>query len=146
MRPETPVPRLLVVDDEESILFALWDYLVRSGYEVDRARNRQEAERLLDGPPYALAIVDLRLGVQEPHGGLHVLRRVRERSPRARTILLTAYGSPEMESELSAEGAGLLLSKPQPLARIAEEVSRLLAGCPAFPGGPPRDGGACASA
>jgi DNA-binding response OmpR family regulator len=128
MSTSSPPPRLLIVDDEATINFALWDYLVRSGYQVDRARNRREAEDLLAGEPYALAIIDLRLGVSEPRGGLSLVRRVRERSPGARVILLTAYGSPEIEAELAGLGTGLLLlSKPQPLARLADEVARLLA-------------------
>lgn len=121
--------RLLLVDDEEAILFAMGDFLARSGYQVDRAGSRAEAERLLaGGGRYALAIVDLRLGATEPRGGLDLLRRIREVSPQTQTILLTAYGSPDVEAELTALGAGRLLLKPQPLARLAEEVSALLAG------------------
>jgi DNA-binding response OmpR family regulator len=118
--------RLLLVDDEETILFALGDFLARSGYHVDRASSRLEAERLLAGERYALAIVDLRLGVLEPRGGLDLLRRIRESSPQTRTILLTAYDSPEVEAELAALGADRLLSKPQPLARLAAEVAALV--------------------
>ncbi|HYO15558.1 MAG TPA: response regulator [Thermoanaerobaculia bacterium] len=121
-------PRLLIVDDEATINFALWDYLVRFGFQVDRARTRSEAEALLAGEPYALAIIDLRLGAAEPRGGISLIRRVRERFPAARIILLTAYGSPEIEAEIADLGSDLLvLSKPQPLARLAEEVVKLLA-------------------
>jgi DNA-binding response OmpR family regulator len=133
MTPEGPPPeataaepRLLIVDDEAAILFAMGDYLSRSGYAVDRAGSREEAERLLAAALYDLIIVDLRLGTAEPRGGLEVLRRARERQPQARTILLTAYGSAEVEAELAQIGAGRLLSKPQPLARIAAEVEELL--------------------
>jgi DNA-binding response OmpR family regulator len=122
--------RLLIVDDEEAILFAMGDFLVRSGYVVDRARSREEAERLLAGEPYSLAIVDLRLGATEPRGGLDLLRRIRESSPQTQTILLTAYGSSEVEAELAVLGANRLLSKPQPLTRLAAEVCELLAGRP----------------
>jgi DNA-binding response OmpR family regulator len=122
--------RLLIVDDEEAILFAVGDFLVRSGYQVDRASSRQEAERLLAGEPYSLAIVDLRLGATEPRGGLDLLRRIRESSPQTQTILLTAYGSPEVETELAALGADRMMSKPQPLTRLAAEVAELLAGRP----------------
>jgi DNA-binding response OmpR family regulator len=133
-RPSNAPPRLLIVDDEPTINFALWDFLVRLGYRVDRARSRSEAEGLLAGEPYALALIDLRLGVAEPRGGLSLVRRMRERSPNARVILLTAYGSAEIETELAALGTDfLLLSKPQPLARLAEEVERLLALRPAGP-------------
>ncbi len=120
-------PRLLVVDDEPAILFALADYLSRSGYAVDRARSRAEAEGLLAADSYDLVVVDLRLGVSEPRGGLAVLSRLRERQPRTRAILLTAYGSAEVEAELAAFPSVRLLSKPQPLACLAEEVAGLLA-------------------
>jgi two-component system response regulator PilR (NtrC family) len=123
----TPPSRLLVVDDEAAILFAMGDYLSRSGYEVDRARSRDEAERLLAATIYDLVLVDLRLGVNEPLGGLAVLRRLRERQPQTQAILLTAYGSAEVEAELAAFEPVLLLSKPQPLARILAEVASLLA-------------------
>ncbi len=118
--------RLLIVDDEEAILFAMVDFLTRSGYQVDRASSRTEAERLLAADSYELVILDLRLGATEPRAGLDLLRRVRESRPQAQTILLTAYGSTEVEAELATLGAGRLLSKPQPLARIAEEVAALL--------------------
>ena len=95
--------RLLIVDDEEAILFAMGDFLVRSGYLVDRASSREQAERLLDnGEPYALAIVDLRLSATDPRGGLELLRRIRRSSPQTRTILLTAYGSPEVDATMPA--------------------------------------------
>ncbi|MEA2605068.1 MAG: hypothetical protein QOF89_6060 [Acidobacteriota bacterium] len=123
----SPPHRLLVVDDEAAILFAMGDYLSRCGYEVDRASSREQAGSLLAAGAYALVVVDLRLGVHEPRGGLDVLRRLRERQPETPAILLTAYGSAEVEAELARLGAVRLLSKPQPLTRIAEEVAELLA-------------------
>jgi DNA-binding response OmpR family regulator len=124
----TPAPpRLLIVDDEEAISFAMGDYLGRSGFRVDRARTQEEAEALFAGPePYDLVIADLRLSTRDLRGGLDLIRRVRGRFPEIRIILLTAYGSAEVEAELSRFGNAVLLSKPQPLSRIAEEVSRLL--------------------
>ena len=120
--------RLLIVDDEEAISFAMSDFFSRSGYRVDRARTRGEAEALLAGSEdYDLVIADLRLSIHEPRAGLDLLRLARSRSPLVRMILLTAYGSPEVEAELAAFGDALLLSKPQPLLRIQEEVARLLA-------------------
>jgi CheY-like chemotaxis protein len=120
--------RLLIVDDEEAISFAVTDFFRRSGYQVDRARTSAEAESLLAGPEeYDLIIADLRLSTRESRAGLDLLRLARSRFPLIRMILLTAYGSPEVEAELAALGDALLLSKPQPLCRIQEEVTRLLA-------------------
>ena len=47
MTPEVAFPkrRLLIVDDEVAILFAMDDYLSRRGYVVDLARSLEEAER-----------------------------------------------------------------------------------------------------
>ncbi|HEY9421163.1 MAG TPA: response regulator [Thermoanaerobaculia bacterium] len=127
---DTPTPafrRLLIVDDEEAISFAMADFFSRSGYRVDRARTKAEAEALLAGPEdYDLVIADLRLSIHEPQAGIDLLRLARSRFPLVRMVLLTAYGSPEVEAELAAFGDALLLSKPQPLLRIQEEVARLL--------------------
>ncbi|HEV2856159.1 MAG TPA: response regulator [Thermoanaerobaculia bacterium] len=124
-------PRLLIIDDEEAISFAMWDYFGRSGYRVDRARTREEAEALLAGPePFDLVIADLRLSAHDPRGGLDLLRQARARFPGVRIILLTAYGSSEVEAELARFGDARLLSKPQPLPCISQEVARLLASQP----------------
>jgi CheY-like chemotaxis protein len=126
----SPPHRLLIVDDEEAILFALGDFLTRKGYEIDRASHREQAATLLAAGNYALVIVDLRLGVNEPRGGLEVLRRLRERQPETPAILLTAYGSAEVEAALAGLGPVRLLWKPQPLALILQEVEELLSGSP----------------
>jgi DNA-binding NtrC family response regulator len=126
----SPPHRLLIVDDEAAILFALGDFLTRNGYEVDRASHREQAGTLLAAGTYALVIVDLRLGVHEPRGGLEVLHRLRERQPETPAILLTAYGSAEVEAALSGLGPVRLLWKPQPLTRILQEVEELLSSRP----------------
>ena len=119
---------ILLVDDEESILFAMSNYLTWRGFAVDCARSRNEAEERLSECPYDLVLADLRLDVCDSRGGLRLVRWVREHFPRTRTVLLTAFGNAAIEAELKAIGADLLLSKPQPLRRIAEEILSLLSG------------------
>ena len=59
------MPRMLVVDDEEPILFAMREYFSTCGYEVDCARELEEAEALISNVQYALVIADMRLtGIQ----------------------------------------------------------------------------------
>lgn len=124
----SPDCRILIVDDEEAILFATSDYLTWRGFIVDCARSRNEAEERLSEYPYDLVLADLRLDPSDSSGGLRLLRWVRERFPRTRTVLLTAFGNAAVEAELNAVGADLLLSKPQPLHRLAQEIHRLLGG------------------
>ena len=119
--------RILVVDDEESICLAMKDYLEHRGYDVDLANRLPEAEALLAPGRYAVVIADLRLSASEPAGGLRLLRRVRESSPETRTVLLTAYGSPEAEAEARRMGVDALLAKAEGLREVASVVRGLLA-------------------
>jgi two-component system response regulator PilR (NtrC family) len=121
--------RVLVVDDEESIRLALADYLEHRGYRVDCAGTAGEARSLLSAGGYEVVIVDLRLSASEPSGGLRLLRRVREGSPRTRTVLLTAYGSPEAEAEARRLGIDALLAKSDGLREIASVVHGLSPSC-----------------
>jgi DNA-binding response OmpR family regulator len=119
--------RILVVDDEESICLAMKDYLEHRGYDVDCAGALAEAEALVVPGRYAVVIADLRLSATEPSGGLRLLRRVRESSPQTRTVLLTAYGSPEAEAEARRLGVDALLPKAGGLREVAGVVRGLAA-------------------
>lgn len=122
------IKRLLVVEDETAILHALELYFRNRGFEVDTATEREEAEGLLSRQPYGVVIADLRLGDSEGTEGLEVISAVRRCSPKTRTILLTAYGSTEVELEAKRRGVDVLLHKPQPLSSIASVIDSLLAG------------------
>jgi DNA-binding response OmpR family regulator len=114
------------VDDEEPILFAMREYFATKGYAVDCARETSEAEALLVANCYALAILDLRLSGTPGAEGLDVIELVRALSPQTRIILLTAYGSREIEAEARRRGADAFLHKPKPLAEVARIASGLM--------------------
>jgi DNA-binding response OmpR family regulator len=118
--------RILIVDDEEPILFAMREYFATKGYEVDCARETSEAEALLSANRYDLAILDLRLSGTPGAEGLDVIEAVRALSPQTRIILLTAYGSREIEAEARRRGADAFLHKPKPLAEVAKIASGLM--------------------
>lgn len=118
-------PRLLVVDDEEPILFAISEYFEPLGYQVDCARELEEAEALLTQVRYALLIADLRLSGIHSNEGLELVRFARERSPWTRIIVLTGYGGTEMEAEALEHGVDAFLHKPRPLSELAEIVAVL---------------------
>jgi CheY-like chemotaxis protein len=122
------VDRLLIVDDEVPILFAMKDYFEGLGYEVDTAAQLCEAQELIDRQPYAFVLADLRLSASDRAEGLELAAYVRERTPAARVLLLTAYGSPEIESQARQLGVDAFLHKPQPLSRIAGLVRELALG------------------
>src|SRR6266498_1476123 len=92
-REEAPMPRLLVVDDEESICFSMTEYFSLQGYNVDTAKDLDEAERLVETTDFQVIIQDLRLGATRNPDGLDVIKLAHKRHPETRIVVLTAYGS-----------------------------------------------------
>ena len=120
------MPRLLVVDDEESICFSMSEYFSLHGFKVDTACEIEEAEKLLDATNYKVVIQDLRLTMTNNHNGRDMIRHIREHNPQTRIIVLTAYGSAEIEDEARRCGADAFLRKPKPLSQVAQVVQGLL--------------------
>jgi DNA-binding NtrC family response regulator len=126
--------RMLIVDDEESIRFAMGDYFRVHGYSVDCAENVAEAEALLSTGPYSVVIADLRLTGQGKLDGIEVVKSVRKRHPDTPIIVLSAYRTPEIEAELIEYGVGAFLRKPKPLPDLAQIVFGLIgSSCICFP-------------
>jgi len=123
---EELMPRLLVVDDEESICFSMSEYFSLHGYRVDTARELDEAEKLLEATEYKVVIQDLRLTATRNSDGLNIIKMVRRQNPQARIVVLTAYGSTEMEDEARRCGADAFLRKPKPLSQVAQVIQGLL--------------------
>lgn len=118
--------RILVVDDEEAIRDATREYLTALGYHVDAAQEREEAEALLTAATYSLVIADMRLTGVHGREGLELVGYLRERCPWARVVVLTAYGSPDLEAEARRRGADAFLQKPVPLAELARLAGLLI--------------------
>jgi CheY-like chemotaxis protein len=122
------VERILVVDDEEPILFAISDFFQGLGYAVDCAREKEEAEALLANVRYAVVIADLRLTGINAAEGLDIVALVRQHYPDTKIILLTAYGSPEVEMEAKKLGVDRFLHKPISLPQIARIIQEITGG------------------
>jgi DNA-binding NtrC family response regulator len=125
-RIEPTVRTLLVVDDEESICFSMSEYFSQHGYKVDTAREKEEAEGLIKKTEYKVIIQDLRLGFERRTDGIDIIKFVHERNPDTRIVVLTAYGSPEVEAEALNAGADAFLRKPKPLSQVAQVVQGLI--------------------
>jgi DNA-binding response OmpR family regulator len=118
--------RLLLVDDEETILFAMGDYLSHLGFKVDMASEREEAEALLANVAYAAVVADLRLFGSGSNDGLHVIAAARERSLKTRIVLLSAFAHADIEADARRQGADRVLRKPKPLSEVAACLLDLL--------------------
>jgi two-component system NtrC family response regulator len=122
----TPPPRLLIVDDEPLISFSMGRYFQGEGFHVDCASDLERAQQLVAAGDYDVVIADLRLTGAGSTEGLDLITFASERSPRTRAILLTSYGSPEIELEARRRGAHAMMVKPQALPELAGVVARLI--------------------
>jgi DNA-binding NtrC family response regulator len=123
---ESSLRTLLVVDDEESICFSMREYFSRHGFKVDTASEMEEAEGLINATDYKVIIQDLRLGLTRYPDGIEIIKLVHKRNPDTRIIVLTSYGSKEVEEEARRAGADAFLRKPKPLSQVAQVVQGLI--------------------
>ena len=125
-KEDEQMPRLLVVDDEESICFSMSEYFELHGFKVDTAREFEDAEKLIESTDYKVIIQDLRLGTTRSPEGMDIIKLVHHRNPDTRIVVLTAYGSSEIEDEARRCGADAFLRKPKPLSQVAQVIQGLI--------------------
>lgn len=125
--PGTREERILIVDDEELIVLAMRKYFEGLGYTVDSAHELEEAQALLTTRRYDLVIADLRLTGIGGVEGLQIVSDIHQRHGDTRVILLSAYGTPEIERESYNRGADAFLHKPKSMMEIANVAVTLLA-------------------
>lgn len=118
--------RMLIIDDEYGLRFALTDFFQGIGYDVDSAAELEEAEALLANEVYEVVIADLRLSGTFGIEGLDLVDATRHACPTTRFVLLTANGSPEIEIEARRRGATVCLQKPVSLPALAATIGGML--------------------
>jgi DNA-binding response OmpR family regulator len=116
--------RVLVVDDEESFRTILKDHLEKEGFAVETADDGDVALSLLETERFDLMLLDIRMPRVD---GFAVLRELRSRTARPRTIMLTAVD--ELSAALDAVrlGANDYLTKPFGSTELLACIRRVLA-------------------
>ena len=117
--------KILIADDEPSIVAAVEFLLQRNGYEVHVARNGEEALKLVEDCNPDLVLLDVMMPVRS---GYEVCTRIRERADwrHIKIIMLTAKGRDvEMNKGLSI-GADLYITKPFSTQELVAKINGLL--------------------
>ena len=118
--------RILMVDDKVTLCFAVREYFKLYDYQVDCAHTVDDATTRLNDSHYPIMIADLDLGGIHDLDGFKVIKMAREQSPRTQIIVLTAYGSAEVESAARGLGVSAFLRKPCPLSEVVRIVFDLV--------------------
>ncbi len=118
-------PRILIADDEPPILLSLQFLMRDAGYEVDTARDGEEALHRISVFRPHLLILDVMLPQID---GFEVCRRVHacHHTAGVKVIMLTARGrDSDVQTGLSA-GADAYLTKPFSTRELLDKTATLL--------------------
>src|SRR6266568_2165047 len=103
--------KILLVDDELTMVQMVADMLRQGGHEVFPFTNIQAASAALATHAPELVITDLYLDKANPHG-MEILKKARELVPPAVVIVITGFGSIDTAKEAMKQGAFDYLEKP----------------------------------
>jgi two-component system alkaline phosphatase synthesis response regulator PhoP len=117
--------RILVAEDEPNIVAALEFLLLRGGYEVQVARNGEEALRMVENGPPDLVLLDVMMPLRS---GYEVCKRIRERADCAnvKIIMLTAKGRDAEVNKGLALGADLYVTKPFSTRELVDKIRGMI--------------------
>jgi len=103
--------KILIIDDEESILFSLSTLLTREKYFCETANSGEAGlKKFRDNRfEYELVITDLMMPGTD---GMHVLKTIKELRPQTYVVMLTAHGNAENAVQAMKYGAYDYVSKP----------------------------------
>lgn len=116
-------PRVLVVDDEQTVRDLVAKTLTMADYDVDTAADGPSAIDRLNTASYDLLITDLKMPGMD---GLSVIREVRRRSTELPIVIITGYSTEASAIEAINLGVSGYLTKPFRLPRVLAVAARAL--------------------
>ncbi len=117
--------RILIVDDEETLTFSLYQSFIisKENYEVVTASSGNEAWEKYVENPFDVVITDITMpGIT----GIELLKRIKHEHPQTHVIMMTAYGSDEKKEEALASGAFRYIEKPFEIKTMKSIIAEAL--------------------
>jgi YesN/AraC family two-component response regulator len=117
--------KVLIVDDEETLTWSMAKSLSKDKdkYEVLIANNGREAIHLLNENKIDLVISDIRM---PDINGLDLLVNIKKEHPQTKVIIMTAYGSSDVQKEANRRGSLYYVEKPFEISDIRKIIIDLI--------------------
>jgi len=115
------VKKILIVDDETSFLLSLRDGLSkhRDKFQIFTAENGREAVEVLRSTTIDLLVTDLKLPEMN---GFELLAWTSRHQPQLPVIVMSAFGTPEIEKRLAQMDTLQFLDKPLDIQMLEEGI------------------------
>ncbi len=117
--------RILIVDDEPTILLTLSYALRSNAVEVVTAGRLEQAEAALQKAAFDLVIADVRMSGMLGVEGLELLTYIKRYWPRTKVIVMTAHGSDEVQQDAAARGADRYFTKPVDIKELVRTIAEM---------------------
>jgi two-component system NtrC family response regulator len=103
--------RILLVEDENLIRWAVSETLTSAGHRVIEAPDAATALRAVGqaSEPFDVILLDFRLPDSDD---LSLVERIRPQAPSSALVMMTAYGTPQMAEHAKQLGVFTILAKP----------------------------------
>ncbi len=113
--------RILVIDDEQSILDSCESVLTADGYQCEVERKADDALHRIKSQPYDIVLIDQSM----PHvHGLDILADIRQRSPSTLAIMMTGHATTEASIRAMKAGAWEYVPKPFTATQLLIVIGR----------------------
>ncbi len=116
-------PKILIVDDEKNMRWAINRALEKEGYEIFEASNGLEGIEAFDKHRPDVMLLDLKMPVMD---GMDTLKKIRETNSVTPILMLTAHGTMETAIEAMKLGALDYLSKPFDVEELKVQIRKAL--------------------
>ena len=110
--------RILLLDDEPSVLSVLLDYLCAPGIQVFTCQEIEAAETLLNQQRFHVVISDLRVSELGGLEGMRLIRYAKTHFPETVVVAMSGYVNDSVRALGEAVGAQEILEKPLDLRRL----------------------------
>ena len=115
--------RILLVDDEPHVRFAMRESLEPMGYACEEAGNGAEALEVFQQARFDLVVLDYRMPKMD---GLETLKEIRRLDQDVPVLFVTAYGSKDLALQALREGAYDYFTKPFDIEEVRVVVHRAI--------------------
>jgi DNA-binding response OmpR family regulator len=120
------MPTVLVVEDDNDLLFLYQTALTQKGYDVIEAHNSTQALELLDAPDFIPALVFMDMGMPDAPG-TRVINYMRNDSRFDNTRIVVVTANEQYRARVADKGVSHFLVKPVTISQLVDVADELTA-------------------
>ena len=115
--------RILVIDDEDAVVFGYTQYLKKHGYSVASAGCLKDGREKLQSNDYRAIVLDIRL----PDGdATNLIPEIREMNKDVKIVMVSGLSDEKVAAAALEKGADAYLLKPLAMKELCDSLAQLL--------------------